>query len=263
MAAIPIDLVEAVQKGNVGLKAKPENSFAETRLNIENKTPQQLEIDLSRSGLIPKTGGAQRVGLCYPVGFQPGDYILSMKPGQQGDILVSSRCLDEHRPAPDASMEYELLPDLLPVFIVDALRQGLEQILIWQIISQQGGSWGHDLRPVPQITHQALIGEWEATLPGNMYRLRITWNDKKGRYEGILTHNGEASAYVGFAVGEFTYEATPTSDVSILEEQGMWRFGANGVSTSSEWRPSILNLGDWKSWNDGVFNGGVRHKRVG
>ena len=73
--AIPIDLVEAVQRGEVSLEAKPENSFAETRLKLENKTSQQLELDLSRSGLIPQSGDAQRIGLCHPVGFQPGDYV--------------------------------------------------------------------------------------------------------------------------------------------------------------------------------------------
>lgn len=267
--AIPIDLVEAVQQGEVSLEARPENSFAETRLKLENKTSQQLELDLSRSGLIPKSGDAQRIGLCHPVGFQPGDYVLAMKPKQSGEIVVVSRCLDSHRPPPDTATTYNLLPELLPAFIVEALRQAQAQEALWRLIEEQGGAWGEDKRPVPTISHQALIGTWPYAGAG--CTISISWNPAENRYEGHLLTLGDindgatpSAAYVGFSVGELCYLAYPTDNPAILKESVKWRWGLRGTPMHpfEQWREDTVNMANWKSWNVGVFGHNAEHVRI-
>ena len=87
---LSMDFVEAVQKGKVTFHAKPEASFAETRVKVENNTSEQIAIDFSRSGLIPTEGESQRIGLSHPKGFDPGAYILAIKPKQSSEIIFYS-----------------------------------------------------------------------------------------------------------------------------------------------------------------------------
>lgn len=262
MAALRADLVEAVQKGLVSVEATAEESYAKTRLRVHNKARDPLSVDFSRSGLTPKKGNSQRIGLAYPVGFNAGDYEIAFEPGQESDLVFESRCLDRHRPAPGDGAGYSLIPGLLPPFIVEALRRGLDQRSVWDEISRHGEQWGVDERPAPSLSHEALAGEWEAEIPDNRYRLRITWNPDEGRYEGRPTGLGVLSAEVGFSVGELTYLATPTGDPRILSEQGMWRSGSGGVSTGEYWRSSTVDLSQWPSFSEGVFYGGNRHIRI-
>ncbi|MBC8507263.1 MAG: hypothetical protein ISR58_16275 [Anaerolineales bacterium] len=142
-----VDLLLAVQRGRVGFKAWAESSYYETRVKLENKTRRQIWIDVSRTGLISKTGESQRIGLCYPVGSEPGEYIQMITAGEEKEIFFYSRCLDQRGKPPSDGMEYMLLPELLPDYAVFLLRQGVDQKKLWETIDH----WGGDLRKISPI----------------------------------------------------------------------------------------------------------------
>jgi hypothetical protein len=260
---LPMDLVEAVQQGRVTLEAKPESSFAETRVRVQKKSADGLALDFSRSGLIPTQGDSQRIGLSYPKGFSPGDYVLSIDPGQTSEIVFNSRCLDESRPAPTPDTVYGLIPQLLPEPIVAALRDAMEQEQLWELLSSLGETWGADDRPVPSITHSVLLGEWECSIPGNRYRMLVSWNDQEQRYEGHLTQNSEISAEAGFMPNELIYVAYVTADPLMLSEQQKFKGGSGGVSFRESWGEGTVDLHQWTSWNVGVFAANAKMIRVG
>lgn len=259
---LPIDLVEAVQKGHIKIQAKPERSFAETRIIVNNRTANEMAVDFSRSYLVPSIGESQRIGLSYPKGFKPGDYTLLIKPNQKADIVFSSRCLDHHRPPPNASTLYLLAPQLLPDFIVDALRKGLNQQQVWEVIETRDKRWGNDTRSVPVMDHRAIIGEWESTMQENRYRVRNSWNEKEKRYEGHLVSNGKLSAEVGFVINELCWVAYTTNDPRILDEQQKRKRGMGGVTSGEFWAKNVVNMHTWTSWNAGIFADGTHMIRI-
>ena len=92
------------------------------------------------------------------------------------------------------------------------------------------------------IDKSFLIGEWEYQNSENQYRMRVEWDDIGERFEGTLTKQGQLSEYVGFTLGELCWIVVPTDDPKVLTEQQKWRTGANGVSTSYEWRNGTIKL---------------------
>lgn len=107
-----------------------------------------------------------------------------------------------------------------------------------------------------------LIGEWEAQIPGNNYRLRVDWDGGDSKFKGYITKLGVASQNVGFAVGEFTYEASPPNDQGVMNDLGKYRYGSGGVSTGFFWASGTTNPANWVSVNEGVFYTNILHYRV-
>lgn len=151
MEARPLDLLEAVRRGKVSFGAWVEDSYEATRVRLRNKTFRRLEIDFSRSGLVSGAGKSQRIALSHPVGSKPGDYILVLGPRQERGIVFRSLCLDRERAPLDHGAKYDLMPKPLPDFVVDALRQGLGQRDVWEIVRAGGGIRNDDLQVMPPI----------------------------------------------------------------------------------------------------------------
>lgn len=151
MKGKPLDLLEAVRRGEVSFDAWAEDSYRKTRVRLRNKTSRRLEIDFSRSGLTPGTGELQRIVLNHPEGSEPGDYILVLQPRQERNIVFRSHCLDEERLPPDKNTAYDLMPKPLPSFVVAALRQGTDQSKIWEIVNEKGGVRSDDPQVVSSI----------------------------------------------------------------------------------------------------------------
>lgn len=88
-----------------------------------------------------------------------------------------------------------------------------------------------------------LIGEWEAQLDNNKFRMLIEWDETEQTFKGTITKLGVESKGTGFVVGEVTYKAKLTDKPNILNEQGKWRTS----STAFEWRSYILDINSWPS----------------
>lgn len=86
-----------------------------------------------------------------------------------------------------------------------------------------------------------LEGRWRSDDPANAWHMSVTWNEAARRFEGVLTRNGDLSAWVGFSPGELVWIATPQPDGTMREQQ-MMRTGADGVSTGAEWADGVVNL---------------------
>jgi hypothetical protein len=80
-----------------------------------------------------------------------------------------------------------------------------------------------------------LIGEWECLTPGNHYRMRVDWDSPNKQFRGYLSKQGQTSENVGFRLGELVWIAQPSGEHTFIERQE-WRNGANGTSSSYQWR---------------------------
>lgn len=87
-----------------------------------------------------------------------------------------------------------------------------------------------------------LRGSWESTDQNNRWQMCVIWSQSSNRWEGRLTKNGVLSGEVGFAVGEFVWVATPTSNPNQLIEQQKYRWGRKGVSTGFKWEEGSVFL---------------------
>jgi hypothetical protein len=85
-------------------------------------------------------------------------------------------------------------------------------------------------------------GRWESTDPTNRWQMSTAWVPERGRFEGKLIENGDASAAAGFKVGEIVWIATPLEDMTVRESQmfrhtpglpGEWEDGAVDVAQST------------------------------
>ena len=87
-----------------------------------------------------------------------------------------------------------------------------------------------------------MVGEWEARIATNHYRIRVQWDKERNQFRGFLTKNGEDSASVGFRVGEHVWTALPIDEPDIVIELQKLRSGANGTSTKVVWRIGEVDL---------------------
>lgn len=87
-----------------------------------------------------------------------------------------------------------------------------------------------------------LLGEWEATIPSNRYRMRVKWDEGSREFHGILTRNGLDSADVGFEVGEHIWTAKVLGKPAIVVAVQKYRGGRGGISTSVDWLLGSLDL---------------------
>ena len=87
-----------------------------------------------------------------------------------------------------------------------------------------------------------LIGEWECVASGYHYRMHVHWDTSSKQLRGSLAKQGEGSASVGFHLGEHVWTAVPIGEPNILVELQKFRGGANGASSSSEWRIGKADL---------------------
>ena len=54
-----------------------------------------------------------------------------------------------------------------------------------------------------------LLGEWEAQIPGNNFRMRVEWDNRERLFKGFLSKQGDGSARAGFTLGEHCWSAQP------------------------------------------------------
>lgn len=106
------------------------------------------------------------------------------------------------------------------------------------------------------LSHSAMIGEWECTIPNNRFRLNIIWNASAGRYEGRLTKIAQESASVGFYVGELVYMAYPTDNAYVLRENAKAR--SSGcclllIPPGETWYSGTVDMSGWVSGEEGIF----------
>lgn len=82
-----------------------------------------------------------------------------------------------------------------------------------------------------------LIGEWEALLPGNQFRMCVEWDSPNKQFRGYLTQLGLASMSVGFKLGELVWMVEPSGE-HIFIERVKWR-----SALGYEWRNGNVELG--------------------
>ncbi|MBI5517396.1 MAG: hypothetical protein HY909_26740 [Deltaproteobacteria bacterium] len=92
------------------------------------------------------------------------------------------------------------------------------------------------LRQPPQAL-RFIEGRWESSDPSNAWQMTARWSEQAGRFEAVLTRNGQRSEAVGFTVGELVWKATPQGEGAVREEQ-LFR-SAGGAQT---WREGSVNL---------------------
>lgn len=106
-------------------------------------------------------------------------------------------------------------------------------------------SFGSSTEPQGQDAYPAqfgfLIGEWECLLPGNHFRMRVSWDSPSGQFRGYLTRQGQASEDVGFKIGEHMWIAEPINERTLVERI-KFRRGVNGVSSDYVWLTGNVNL---------------------
>ena len=97
---------------------------------------------------------------------------------------------------------------------------------------------------------QLYVGEWEADLPDNRYRMTITWDWRKSEFRGVLSKNGRASREAGFQVGEHVWTIKLLESTAAISNQDGVAIGAsqklksgrNGVSTESQWEEGASSI---------------------
>ena len=94
----------------------------------------------------------------------------------------------------------------------------------------------------PPAKFEFLVGEWEARIPTNRYRMRTEWNREKNQFRGFLTKQGDGSADVGFRMGEHIWTAQPIWEPDLLIEVQKWRSGSGGTSIGVEWRIGEVDI---------------------
>jgi hypothetical protein len=81
-------------------------------------------------------------------------------------------------------------------------------------------------------------GRWESTDPANRWQMSAAWVAERGRFEGKLTENGDASAAAGFKVGEIVWIATPQADDTVRESQ-LFR---TAPGAAAEWEEGTVDV---------------------
>ncbi len=146
----PLDLLMVVRGEKIGFKAWAKDSYRKTLLRLKNESLNEIQIDVSRSGLTAKTGETQTIGLSYPVESSPGDHILLLKSGQEKEMVFNSRCLDRGGKPPENETEFVLIPNLLADYVADLLQQGADQGEVWDAIESRKGEITRK-SPIPAI----------------------------------------------------------------------------------------------------------------
>ena len=113
--------------------------------------------------------------------------------------------------------------------------------------------------PAP-AKYSFLAGEWEAVTSGNRWRMWVDWDGGKQQFRGVLTKQGEASANVGFKMGEHVWTGIPVGDPDVVVTLQKYRTGANGVSSGASWESGNLNLE--KSSSDDLVNFDIEFRRI-
>jgi len=144
--AMRLDAYEAVEEKIIDLEVKPVDTYKRAEVDIHNNTKKDVDLDFSRTGFIPVgDSDAQRLGLAYVAGQEPGAYIISIPAGGRGSTHFEARCLDYHRPAPTNGLLYVPMPVPLPPLLIEMMRRGVSQQDVWC-----------DIENTPQ-----LIQEWQ------------------------------------------------------------------------------------------------------
>tara|TARA_R100000306_G_scaffold58451_1_gene56941 strand:+ start:2026 stop:2469 length:444 start_codon:yes stop_codon:yes gene_type:complete len=87
-----------------------------------------------------------------------------------------------------------------------------------------------------------LVGEWESTEPTNRYRMRVSWDDSKDEFYGLMSKNGRASGRVGFKIDEHVFTAKFLHSPRMLVVVQKYRSGSAGVSSWGGWLPASIDL---------------------
>ena len=92
-----------------------------------------------------------------------------------------------------------------------------------------------------------VLGDWEATTNGNHWQMHVAWNAASNKFEGHLTKQGDASAAVGFQMGELVWTAEPTGDNTLVEHQayrsalGAYYWGNGNVDLKRSSADSLIS----------------------
>lgn len=112
------------------------------------------------------------------------------------------------------------------------------------------------------LSAKDLIGDWEAQVPDNRFRIRIVWDEAEKAFHGFLAAQGKGSEDHGFRLGELIYIAEPMAASNRLREKSLLKWGRGGQSTREEWVEADFDIRSWPSSDEAVFFDGRRFLRV-
>ncbi|MEE2730594.1 MAG: hypothetical protein VYA55_07200 [Pseudomonadota bacterium] len=94
----------------------------------------------------------------------------------------------------------------------------------------------------PPVHVKFMLGEWEATVPSNRYRMKIIWDQHSEELLGYLTKNGTASGQVGFTINEHIFTAKTVQNPTMVIAIQKYRSGTNGISNWHGWVTATIDL---------------------
>jgi hypothetical protein len=87
----------------------------------------------------------------------------------------------------------------------------------------------------------ALVGDWESARPDNAFVMRVSWNQRDQRYDGVLVRQGALSQRLGVQIGELVWTAKLSPNPTLLEILAETRPGA-GPPSGPGWARAGVRL---------------------
>jgi hypothetical protein len=175
-----VPLREAAVTGDVGVLGVQPGSYRQVTLRIENRTDEELSVDLVGSFLRPKKkGSCQRLGLGPAITPNAtlrsgkGTIVVKLAPRETRELRLNTVCLDAGRPAP-MDHEFVVAPDPLPPVRLKVMKwwadhpdaaQGQVNSAIWRF------SETVNVRPGTAANYHTPKGTFSAVHGGTYYRL--------------------------------------------------------------------------------------------